>query len=29
MENTKIVVVDDEQDIRDSLQVFLEGKQYA
>ena len=29
MENTKIVVVDDDQDIRDSLQVILEGKQYT
>lgn len=28
MENTKIVVVDDDQDIRDSLKVILEGKQY-
>ena len=28
MENAKIVVVDDDQDIRDSLQVILEGKQY-
>ena len=29
MENTKIVVVDDDPDIRDSLQVILEGKQYT
>lgn len=29
MENKKIVVVDDDQDIRDSLQVILEGKQYT
>jgi DNA-binding response OmpR family regulator len=29
MENAKIVVVDDDQDIRDSLQVILEGKQYT
>ena len=29
MENTKIVVVDDDQDIRDSLQVILESKQYT
>ena len=29
MENTKIVVVDDDQDIRDSLQVILEDKQYT
>jgi len=29
MENTKIVVVDDDRDIRDSLQVILEGKQYT
>jgi len=29
MENTKIVVVDDDKDIRDSLQVILEGKQYT
>ena len=28
MENAKIVVVDDDQDIRDSLQVILQGKQY-
>ena len=28
MENTKIVVVDDDQDIRDSLQAILEGKGY-
>jgi DNA-binding response OmpR family regulator len=29
MENAKIVVVDDDQDMRDSLQVILEGKQYT
>jgi len=29
MENAKIVVVDDDQDIRDSLQVILEGEQYT
>ena len=29
MENAKIVVVDDDQDIRDSLQVILEGRQYT
>ena len=29
MDNTKIVVVDDDQDIRDSLQLILEGKQYT
>jgi CheY-like chemotaxis protein len=29
MENAKIVIVDDDQDIRDSLQAILEGKQYA
>jgi len=29
MENAKILVVDDDQDIRDSLQVILEGQQYA
>ena len=29
MENTKIVVVDDDQDIRDSLQAILEGRQYT
>jgi DNA-binding response OmpR family regulator len=29
MKNAKIVVVDDDQDIRDSLQVILEGKQYT
>ena len=28
MKNTKIVVVDDDQDIRDALQAILEGKQY-
>ncbi|MHC4215498.1 MAG: response regulator transcription factor [Planctomycetota bacterium] len=28
MENAKIVVVDDDQDILDSLQVILEAKQY-
>lgn len=29
MENVKIVVVDDDQDIRDSLQSILEGRQYT
>ncbi|MHC4068151.1 MAG: response regulator [Planctomycetota bacterium] len=29
MGNAKIVVVDDDQDIRDSLQVILEGKQHT
>ena len=29
MENAKIIVVDDDQDIRDSLQIILEGKQYS
>ena len=29
MENAKIVVVDDDQDIRDSLQVILETRQYT
>ena len=29
MENTKIVVVDDDQDIRDSLKSILEGNQYT
>jgi len=29
MEKAKIVIVDDDQDIRDSLKVILEGKQYA
>ena len=29
MENTKIVIVDDDQDIRDSLQVILESRQYT
>ena len=29
MENTKIVVVDDDQDIRDSLQAILEGRQHT
>jgi len=29
MENAKIVVVDDDQDIRESLQVILEGRQYS
>jgi CheY-like chemotaxis protein len=29
MENAKILVVDDDQDIRDSLQVILEGRQYT
>ncbi|MHC4737860.1 MAG: response regulator [Planctomycetota bacterium] len=29
MENAKIVVVDDDQDIRDSLQAILEAKQYT
>lgn len=28
MENAKIVVVDDDEDIRDSLQAILESKQY-
>jgi len=28
MENAKIIVVDDDQDIRDSLQAILEAKQY-
>ena len=28
MGNAKIVVVDDDQDIRDTLQIILEGKQY-
>ena len=28
MENAKILVVDDDQDIRDSLQAILEGRQY-
>jgi CheY-like chemotaxis protein len=29
MENAKIVVVDDDEDIRDSLQAILEGRQYT
>ncbi|MHC4455549.1 MAG: response regulator [Planctomycetota bacterium] len=29
MENGKIVIVDDDQDIRDSLQAILEGQQYT
>jgi len=29
MENAKIVVVDDDQDIRDSLEAILEGRQYV
>ncbi|MFH1615864.1 MAG: response regulator [Planctomycetota bacterium] len=29
MANKKIVVVDDDQDIRDSLKVILEGRQYT
>jgi CheY-like chemotaxis protein len=29
MANAKIMVVDDDPDIRDSLQIILEGKQYA
>ena len=29
MENAKILVADDDQDIRDSLQVILEGRQYT
>ena len=29
MENAKIVVVDDDKDIRDSLQAILEGRQYT
>jgi len=29
MANEKIVVVDDDQDIRDSLQAILEGRQYT
>ena len=29
MENAKILVVDDDQDIRDSLQSILEGQQYT
>ena len=29
MENAKILVVDDDEDIRDSLQVILEGRQYT
>jgi len=28
MKNAKIVVVDDDQDIRDSLQAILEGNQF-
>ncbi len=29
MENAKIAVVDDDQDIRDSLQSILESRQYT
>ena len=29
MENAKIVVVDDDPDVRDTLQVILQGKQYS
>ncbi len=29
MEQAKIVIVDDDQDIRDSLQAILEGRQYT
>ena len=29
MENAKIIVVDDDQDIRDSLQAILQGQQYV
>ena len=29
MENAKILVADDDQDIRDSLQAILEGRQYT
>ena len=29
MENTKILVVDDDQDIRDSLQAILQSQQYS
>ena len=29
MESAKILIVDDDQDIRDSLQAFLEGQQYT
>jgi len=29
MKNAKIVVVDDDQDIRDSLQVILESNQFT
>ena len=29
MENVKIVIVDDDQDIRDSLQAILQGQQYT
>jgi len=29
MENAKIVIVDDDQDIRDSLQIILENQQYT
>jgi CheY-like chemotaxis protein len=29
MENAKILVVDDDRDIRDSLQAILEGRQYS
>lgn len=28
MENAKIIVIDDDQDIRDSLKTILEGRQY-
>jgi CheY-like chemotaxis protein len=28
MENTKILIIDDDQDIRDSVQAILEGRQY-
>ncbi len=28
MENAKIVIVDDDQDLRDSLQAILQGRQY-
>ncbi len=29
MENAKIVIVDDDQDLRDSLQAILQGQQYV
>jgi len=29
MENAKIIVIDDDQDIRDSLQAILEGRRYS